>query len=99
MTSVHVLMKRRDRLTRQVQDHLNFLVGSVSTKGLKYPAFNLTTKIEGKTVTRHIPKDLVPLVRRMTARHKKLKDILQRLAQVNWELICQGVELGDYGTA
>lgn len=92
-------MKRRDRLTRQVQDHLNFLVGSVSTKGLKYPAFNLTTKIEGKTVTRHIPKDLVPLVRRMTARHKKLKDILQRLAQVNWELICQGVELGDYGTA
>lgn len=99
MTSMHVLMKRRDRLTRQVQDHLNFLVGSVSTKGLKYPAFNLTTKIEGKTVTRHIPKDLVPLVRRMTARHKKLKDILQRLAQVNWELICQGVELGDYGTA
>lgn len=92
-------MKKRDRLTQQVQDHLDFLVGSVSTKGLKYPAFNLTTKVEGKTVTRHIPKDLVPLVRRMAARHKKLKDILQRLAQVNWELICQGMELRDYGSA
>ena len=91
-------MAKRDRLTRQVQDHLDFLVGSVSSKGLKYPAYNLTTKVNGKTVTRHIPKDLEPLVRRMTARHKKLKRLLQELAQVNWKLVSQGVELEDYGT-
>jgi hypothetical protein len=98
MTGLHSLMTKRDRLTRQVQYHLDFLVGSVSTKGLKYPAFNLTTKVKGKTVTRHIPKDLVPVVRRMAARHKKLKTILQSLAEVNWELVCQGVELRDYGS-
>jgi len=42
---------------------MDFLIGSISTKGFKYPAFNLTTKIEGKTVTRHIPKDMLPLVK------------------------------------
>ncbi len=45
MASVVVLMKRRDRLVRQITDHLDFLIGSVSTKGLKVEAYNLTTKI------------------------------------------------------
>lgn len=98
MSGTYSLMAKRDRLTRQVTDHLDFLVGSVSTKGLKYPAYNLTTKVKGKTVTRHIPKDLLPVVRRMSARHQKLKRILQDLADVNWKLLCQGVELRDYGT-
>ena len=98
MAGLYALKRKRERLTRQVLDHLDFLVGSVSSKGLKYPAYNLTTKINGKTVTRHIPKDLEPLVRRMTARHKKLKRLLQDLADVNWKLVGQGVDLGDHGT-
>lgn len=98
MPGTVTLMARRDRLTQQVSDHLNFLIGSVSTKGFKYPAFNLTTKVEGKTRTRHIPKDMVPLVRRLTARHRKLKLLLQELATVNWQLVCAGVELRYYGT-
>ena len=98
MAGLFALQVKRDRLARQVQDHLDFLVGSVSSKGLKYPAYNLTTKVNGKTVTRHIPKDLEPLVRRMTARHKKLKRLLQDLADVNWKLVGQGVDLSDYGT-
>jgi hypothetical protein len=98
MAGLYALKLKRDRLTRQVLDHLDFLVGSVSSKGLKYPAYNLTTKINGKTVTRHIPKDLEPLVRRMTARHKKLKRLLQDLAGVNWKLVGQGVDLGGHGT-
>jgi len=81
-----------------VRDHLDFLIGSVSNKGFQYPAFNLTTKVEGKTRTRHIPKDMVPLVRRLTARHRKLKLLLQELADVNWQLICAGIELRYYGT-
>jgi hypothetical protein len=91
-------MARRDRLVEQVRDHLDFVVGSVSTKGFKYPAYNLTTKVAGKTRSRHIPKDLVPLVRRLTVRHRKLKQLLQELADVNWQLVCEGVELRSYGT-
>jgi len=66
MASTVVLMKKRDRLVRQIGGNLDFLIGSVSTKGLKYEAYNLTTKIDGKTRTKHIPKDMVPVVRRMT---------------------------------
>jgi hypothetical protein len=93
MLSVTTLMARRSRLVEQVHDHLDFLVGSVSTKGFAYPAFNLTMKIDGKTRSRHIPKDMVPLVRRLTARHRKLKLLLQELATVNWLLISDGVDL------
>lgn len=98
MPSIHALRAKRKRLAAQVADHLDFLVGSVSSKGLKYPAFNLTAKVAGKTVTRHVPMALVPLVRRLTARHAKLKRMLLELAAVNWELVRQGEELRDDGS-
>ena len=98
MASIVVLMKKRDRLVRQIEDNLDYLIGSVSTKGLKYEAYNLTTKIEGKTRTKHIPKDMVPLVRRMTKRHLKLKELIKELGETNWLLVREGVDLRSYGT-
>lgn len=92
------LMQKRDRLIEQVKDHLDFLAGSISSKGLKWEAYNLTTKVAGITKTRHIPKDLLPVVKRMTLRHKKLKELLKQLEQTNWLLIREGEELRDYGT-
>ena len=92
------LMQKRDRLVEQVKDHLDFLAGSISSKGLKWEAYNLTTKVDGVTKTRHIPKDLLPVVKRMTLRHKKLKALLKDLEQTNWLLIQAGMELRDYGT-
>jgi len=91
-------MQKRDRLVEQVGDHLDFLTGSISSKGLKYEAYNLTTKVDGVTKTRHIPKDLLPVVKRMTLRHKKLKELLKDLEKTNWLLIREGEELRDYGT-
>jgi len=98
MASVVVLMRKRDRLVRQIEDHLDFLIGSVSTKGLKVEAYNLTTKVNGVTKTKHIPKDMVKLVRRMTQRHQRLKKLIKELGEVNWLLIREGVDLRDYGT-
>lgn len=92
------LMQKRDRLVEQVKDHLDFLAGSISSKGLKWEAYNLTTKVDGITRTRHIPKDLLPVVKRMTSRHKKLKELLKELGHTNWLLIREGEELRDYGT-
>jgi len=97
MNTVH-LMQKRDRLVGQVKDHLDFLAGSISSKGLKWEAYNLTTKVDGITKTRHIPKDLLPVVKRMTLRHKKLKELLKELEQTNWLLLREGEELRDYGT-
>ena len=98
MPSVTVLMRKRDRLVRQVGDNLDFLIGSVSTKGLTCEAYNLTTKVDGKAVTRHIPIGMLPAVRRMTIRHGKLKGLLKELGETNWLIARDGVDLKDYGT-
>lgn len=98
MATITVLMRRRDRLLRQITDNPDYLIGSVSTKGLKCEAYNLTTKVDGVTKTKHIPKDMVKLVRRMTQRHQRLKKLIKELGEVNWLLIREGVDLRDYGT-
>ena len=89
MPSLLTLETRQRRLTQDVIDHLDFLIGSVSSKGFRYPAYNLTTKVDGKTKTRHIPKDMLPLVKRLTGRYRKLKAILRKLDEVNWQLLLQ----------
>jgi len=96
--STYRLMQKRDRLVEQVRDNLDFLAGSISSKGLKWEAYNLTTKVGGVTRSRHIPKDLLPLVKRLTQRQRKLKQVLKELEEVNWQLVLAGEELRDYGT-
>ena len=98
MPSIYELIKKREQVVRRVHEHMDFLIGSVSTKGLKYPAYNLTTKVDGVTRTRHIPKDMLAIVKRLVLRHQALKHLLRELAAVNWMLISQGGELRDYGT-
>ena len=97
MPSLLTLESRRQRLTQEVVNHLDFLIGSISTKGFKYPAFNLTAKVEGKTRIQHIPKDMLPLVKRLTARYRKLKSLLKQLDEVNWQLLQKRASLQDYG--
>ena len=93
MAATYALKKKRERLIRRINDHLDFLIGSVSTKSLATPAFNLTTTVNGVTKSRYIPKDLLRLVRRLTKRHKVLKTLIKELGDVNWKLVRQGVEL------
>ncbi len=98
MSSVVILKKRRERLLGKISSNLDFLIGSVSSKGLKYEAYNLTTKIDGKTKTKHIPIDMVPTVRQMILRHKKLKELIKELGEVNWFLVREGVALENNGS-
>ena len=98
MPSLQTLECRQRRLTQQVVDHLDFLIGSISTKGFKYPAYNLTSKVEGKTKTRHIPKDMLPLVKRLTGRYRKLKLLLRQLDEVNWQLLAKRASIQEHGS-
>ncbi len=98
MARISALMRKRERLARQIAGNLDYLVGSISTKGLKYEAYNLTTKVEGVTKTRHIPIGMVPLVKRLTRRHQELKELIKELGETNWLLLCEGVELDGHGT-
>ena len=99
MPSPTTLELRRARLVGQVTDNLDFLIGSISTKGFKYPAFNLTATVDGKTRSRHIPKDALPLVKRLTRRYQKLKSLLKQLDEVNWQLLRHRAMLKDHGRA
>ena len=40
--TVYELQQIRELLCQQIADHLDILIGSVSTKGPKRPGFNLT---------------------------------------------------------
>lgn len=98
MPSVSALKKKRVRLIGKIADNLDFLIGSVSTKGLKYEAYNLTATVNGKTKTKHIPIGMVPTVRKMAQRHRVLKELLKELAETNWLLVREGVDLKNDGS-
>jgi hypothetical protein len=85
--TVYELQRRRDLLADQIAANLDILIGSVSTKGPKRPGFNLTFKLDGVTRTRHIRKEDLEKVQLMTARHKKLKQLIQQLSDLNWQIL------------
>ena len=78
------LQARQDQLQRQIQEALPLLQGSLH-KNPSQRVYHLTLKIDQKTVTKYVRKDLVPLVRAMTANHLKIRRLLGRLSQTgNW---------------
>jgi hypothetical protein len=85
--TVYELQQRRHLLAEQIAQNLDILIGSVSTKGPKRPGFNLTFKLDGVTRTRHIRVENLQKVQLMTARHKKLKQLIQQLSDLNWQIL------------
>lgn len=86
MHRTQTLKARRDLLKKEIAENLDFLIGSVS-KSPSMSGHNLTTKVEGKTKTVYVRKDIAKKAREMTRRHAKLRRLLKRLAEVNWELL------------
>ena len=86
MKKIDLMKKQQDMLKEQICSNLDLLVGSV----VRSPAMmyhSLTTKVEGKTVTRYVRKGLVPKVKKMTDRNKRVRTLIQKLSKVNWELL------------
>ena len=86
MKRIDLLKKRQAMLKEQIGENLDLIIGSV----VRSPAMmyhSLTTKVAGKTVTRYIRKGLVPKVKIMTQRHKKVRELIQRLSKANWDLL------------
>lgn len=80
------LEQKRDRLKREVAEHLDFLEGSVTTQGPN-GGHILTTKVKAKTRSRYIRVGMLEDVRLMTNRNKKLKQLLKELGELNWEIL------------
>jgi hypothetical protein len=86
MKRIDLLRKRQVSLKEQIGNNLDLLMGTV----VRSPAMmyhSLTTKVEGKTVTRYVRKGLVVKVKKMTGRHKRVRGLIQKLSKVNWELL------------
>ena len=86
MKRIELLKKQQVVLKEQIGKNLDLLIGSV----VRSPAMmyhSLTTKVDGKTVTRYVRKGLVPKVKKMIDRHKRVRTLIQKLSNVNWELL------------
>ncbi len=86
MRRIDLLRKRRAMLKEQIRNNLDLLIGTV----VRSPAMmyhSLTTKVEGKTVTRYVRKALVAKVKKMTDRHKRVRVLINKLSKINWELL------------
>ena len=81
-----VLRFRKVQLQRQINQALDLLQGSLH-KNPSQRGYHLTLKVDQKTVTQYVRKELVPLVRAMTRNHLKVRKLLQRLSQANWRLL------------
>jgi len=86
MKKIDLMKKQQDMLKQQICNNLDLLVGSI----VRSPAMmyhSLTTKVEGKTVTRYVRKGLVPKVKKMADRNKRVRTLIQKLSNINWELL------------
>lgn len=81
-----LLQFRKEQLQRQIIQALDLLQGSLH-KNPSQRGYHLTVKVEQKTVTKYVRKDLVPLVRALTRNHLKVRKLLQRLSEANWRLL------------
>jgi predicted ATPase len=81
-----ILQFRKEQLRQQINQALELLQGSLH-KNPSQRGYHLTVKVDQKTVTKYVRKDLVPLVRAMTGNHLKVRNLLQRLSETNWRLL------------
>ena len=86
MKRIDILRKRRILLVGEIMAGLDyFLIGTVA-KSPSMAGYGLTTKVQGKTITRYVRKDIVTKALEMTKRYKKLWILMQKLSKLNWEI-------------
>lgn len=81
-----ILRFRKEQLQRQINQALDLLQGSLH-KNPSQRGYHLTVKVDQKTLTKYVRKELVPLVRAMTRNHLTVRKLLQRLSEANWRLL------------
>jgi hypothetical protein len=87
MSRKDILKKRQARLREDIVSMLDrFLIGTVA-KSPSMTGHSLTTKVEGKTVTLYVRKDIVPEALEMGRCYKRLWTLIQALSKVNWEIL------------
>ena len=85
MKKLEIIKNRQDRLKGEIIALLDdYLIGSIG-KSPSMSGHNLTTKINGKTVTLYARKAIVPKAKEMNKRYNKLWQLILKLSRINWE--------------
>lgn len=86
MENLEMLKKRQMQLKEQITQNLDIIIGTVGkSPAMKY--HSLTTKVEGKTISKYVRKGLVPKVKKMTRNCQALRGLILKLSKVNWEIL------------
>lgn len=96
---------RRNGKLKKLADCQAFVAASISevkrtcgkpnckcARGEPHRAHVLTYKVEGKTKTVHVPKDLLEDVQAWVKEHKRIKKIIQEVSQLSMEIIRNHVQ-------
>jgi len=87
MNKLDMLKKRRARLKEDITANLEFyLIGTVA-KSPAMTGHGLTTKVNGKTVSLYVRKNIAGKALEMTKRYNKMWLLMQKLSKINWELL------------
>jgi hypothetical protein len=87
MSRLDILKKQQALLRQNILTHLDsFLIGTIA-KSPSMSGYNLTTKVENKTVTLYVRKNVVPKAVEMGKRYKTLWLLIQKLSKVNFEIL------------
>lgn len=94
------LEARRDALLKKLAEVGPFVQGSFCTRkitcgkpgcrcadGEKHEAYVLTNKVRGKTVTTHVPRDLVDEVQSWAKQYKRVKELMKEISDLNERII------------
>ncbi len=83
MKQLQLIELRRQKLKAQIAVRLDILIGSVH-RTPSQRGYHLTTKIAGKSATKYVRADLVPLAKAMTANQRHVRKLLHQLSDLNW---------------
>lgn len=89
---MRILKKERAKLLRELCKYRDIMRGCLILlkrrcgTEKKYPAYFLSKSVRGKTVMRYIKKAEVEAVRDSLSRYKDLKELIERLCEINEEL-------------
>lgn len=98
--SLRTLTVRRDARIRQIAKTKPFIAGSLAKVGVKcgnpscrcasgerHEAWVLTRKERGKTVTVHVPRDMVEDVAKWVTAHRLLKKLMKETSELGEQMI------------
>ncbi|MFC1497047.1 DUF6788 family protein [Verrucomicrobiota bacterium] len=86
MKRLNQLMFQRDKIKKGIISNLDLLMGSI-VKAPSQSGYYLTDKVDGKTVTKYIRKNVLKEAGEMTVKHRRLRKLARELSQVNFKIL------------